>query len=377
MEPSALRGMTWSEPRGCAPLMACSELWRAKTGVSVSWDKRSLQDFEAFSVEELARQYDLLVIDHPHVGQAARVGCLAAFDEPFRAPDRATLERGSVGPSWPSYSYEGRQWALPIDAAAQVMAWRPDRLTDPPSWRDILNLARQGAAILPMRPPHSLMALFTLVANLGGPAAVDDREILDAAAGAEAFGRLREATHLMDPRGFAMDPVQALEAMSAADAPFAVAPLIYGYVSYAAKGFRPHRIRFSDIAPLGTAGPAGSVLGGAGLAVSASSKRGTEAAAFAYWVASGEVQAGLYAASGGQPAHAAAWESDDVNAPVANFYRATRRTLDAAWVRPRHDGYMPFQDRAARMINEALQGGAGAGETIRRVNALYRDPLTR
>ena len=181
-----------------------------------------------------------------------------------------------------------------------------------------------------MRPPHALMALFTLVANLGAPAAVDGPELLDAAVGAEAFERLRELTLLMDPRGFAMDPIQALEAMSAADSPYALAPLICGYVSYAAEGYRPRRIRFSDIAPLGTMGSSGSVLGGAGLAVSAMSAWRAEAAAFAYWIASGEVQAGLYATSGGQPAHAAAWASDDANRPVADFYRATRRTLDAA-----------------------------------------------
>jgi hypothetical protein len=48
-----LRGMTWSEPRGYAPLVACADLWRAKTGVAVSWERRSLQDFESFSVGEL------------------------------------------------------------------------------------------------------------------------------------------------------------------------------------------------------------------------------------------------------------------------------------------------------------------------------------
>jgi multiple sugar transport system substrate-binding protein len=371
-----LRGMTWSEPRGYAPLVACADLWRAKTGVAVSWERRSLQDFETFPVEELAKDYDLLVIDHPHVGQAAREGCLAPFDQPLRASERAELERASVGPSWSSYRWEGQQWALPIDAAAQVMAWSPDRLAEPPAtWRDVLHLARQGAAICPMRPPHALMALFTLVANLGAPAAVDGPELLDAAAGAEAFGRLRELAVSTDPRGFTMDPIQALEAMSAADSPYAVAPLIYGYVNYAAKGYRPRRIRFADIAPIGAIGPAGSALGGAGLAVSAMRGRRAEAAAFAYWVASGEAQAGLYATSGGQPAHARAWDSDDANRPVGDFYRATRRTLDAAWVRPRRDGYMPFQDSAARLLNQALQTGSPAGGTIRRIKALFHESL--
>jgi len=96
---------------------------------------------------------------------------------------------------------------------------------------------------------------------------------------------------------------------------------------------------------------------------------------FAYWVASGPVQAGLYAEAGGQPAHADAWNSDAVNAPVGDFYRATRRTLDCAWLRPRHDGYMAFQDKASALLTEALMARATAKETIARVNALFRENL--
>ncbi len=90
-----------------------------------------------------------------------------------------------------------------------------------------------------------------------------------------------------------------------------------------------------------------------------------------------DVQAGSYAASGGQPAHAAAWESDAVNAPVADFYRATRRTLEGSWLlrRPRHHGAMPFQDAAARLLNEALQADWQAKEAVARVNPLFRASL--
>jgi hypothetical protein len=36
---------------------------------------------------------------------------------------------------------------------------------------------------------------------------------------------------------------------------------------------------------------------------------------------------------------------------------------------------MPFQDSAARLLNEALQTGSPAGETIRRINALFHESL--
>ena len=78
------------------------------------------------------------------------------------------------------------------------------------------------------------------------------------------------------------------------------------------------------------------------------------------------------AASPPMPPHG---KSDAVNAPVGDFYRATRRTLEGAWLRPRHDGAMPFQDAASRLLNEALQAGRPAGETIGRINALFRQSL--
>ena len=58
-----LRGMTWNHPRGYDPLAACARVWRERTGVEILWDKRSLQDFETYPVEELARRYDLIIID--------------------------------------------------------------------------------------------------------------------------------------------------------------------------------------------------------------------------------------------------------------------------------------------------------------------------
>ena len=241
-----LRGMTWSHPRGYDPLVACSKLWREATGVEVQWDKRSLQDFEAYPIEELARRYDLIVIDHPHVGQVTREGCLKPFDDPARAAEREALERASVGSSSASYLWQGRQWALPIDAATQVTAWRPDLIDAPPRlWSDALDFARNGAALCPMRPPHSLMILYTLTGNLGRPCVVEGPDLVDAGAGAEAYERMRELTALLDSRCFAFDPIDVFEAMAAPESRIACAPLIYGYVSYSHERLSPapHHVR--------------------------------------------------------------------------------------------------------------------------------------
>lgn len=355
-------------------MVACSALWEAKTGVPITWEKRSLQDFESFPVEELARAYDLIVIDHPHVGQITAENCLTPLDVAGREAEREALAAGSVGRSYPSYQWQGRQWAFPIDAAAQVQAWRPDLIDAPPAtWANALALARQGRVLLPLRPPHSLMAFYTLAANLGQPCAVEGPgDLIDHETGETAFAMLAEMAALVDPHCLAMDPIAVSEKMAEAGSQIACAPLIYGYVSYAMAGFRPNRLVFSDIPAAGGNGPVGSALGGTGIAVSAFSTARDAAIEFAYWIAGGAVQRGPYAAAGGQPGHADAWQDDAVNVATGDFYRATRATLEGAWVRPRHDGYMAFQQAASDAINEGLSAKRPAATVVAGLNRLFR-----
>lgn len=367
---TTLRGMTWSHPRGYDPMVATAAAWRARTGVEIIWEQRSLQDFETYPVEDLARRYDLIVIDHPHVGEVTARTCLAPLDIAGREPERAALAAASVGRSYASYTYGGQQWALPIDAAAQVMASRPDLIEPPADWDDVIRLAGSGRIILPMLPPHSLMSFFTLTASLGHPCSTERGRFVDASAGAEALAMLAAVTSRLDPAIFAMDPIRASEILAASDGSPAVMPLGYGYVSYARDGFRPHRLAFGDIP---VSGHRGSALGGTGIAVSAFSAHADAALDYAYWIASAEVQGGLYAASGGQPGHAAAWDSDAVNAATHGFYRNTRTTLERSYVRPRHLGYMGFQDAASRRINRGLQLNEAPAAVLADLQRLFEE----
>ena len=372
-KPITLKGMTWSHPRGYDPVVACAELYLKETGVQVEWDKRSLQDFESFPVEELARAYDLIVIDHPHVGQITKEGCLAPLDVAGREAEREALAAGSVGASYKSYTWQGHQWAFPIDAATPVLAYRPDLVAAPPkTWDEVLALG-PGKALVPFRAPHSLMSFYSLAANLGHPCTVTGPgDLIDPAVGVRVYDFLAKlaANGMAD---FDSDPIQVFEKLAAEGSEIAVAPLLYGYVSYAADGFRPNRLAFADMPVLGTAGPVGSALGGTGIAVSAYSKNRDAAIDLAYWLASADVQRGPYASNGGQPGHATAWEDPAVNAPTHGFYENTRATLEGAWVRPRHNGYMAFQDAASKRINAALQAGEPGDAVVAELNRMFRD----
>ncbi len=368
----ALRGMTWSHPRGYDPMVAASRAWKAQTGAEIVWDKRSLQDFESFPVEELAARFDLIVIDHPHVGQITAENCLLPLDGAGRAAERAAIAAGSVGPSYASYAWRARQWAFPIDAATQVQAYRPDRLGAPiRRWVEVMALAAAGRVAVPLRPPHSLMVFYTLAAHSGSPCHIDAAPLVERAAGAALIERMRELVARIDPACLALDPIDVLERLAAEDAAIDCVPLIYGYVPYAREGFRARRIAFADMPVDGERAPNGSALGGTGIAVSARTAYPEAALDFANFVAGGAIQRGHYTQSGGQPAHADAWTDEAVNRDAHDFYRATRATLEGAWVRPRYDGYMPFQHAASATINEALTNTSSAGAVVDRLNDLF------
>ena len=368
-----LKGMTWRHPRGYDPMVATAARWKAETGIAIEWDQRSLQDFETFPVEELARQYDLIVIDHPHVGQITKQGCLAPLDVAGREVERAEMSTHSVGQSYQSYDFAGHQWAFPIDAAAQVQAYRPDLLARPVRrWAEAAALARQGKVILPMRAPHSLMSFFTLAANLGTPCNHSGSELIAPADGVRVIETLRQVSDHIEADQFDMDPIAASEAMATSDR-FALMPLGYGYLSYALDGFRPQRLKFADIPAAGNKGPVGSAIGGTGIAVSAFSANRDAAIDYAYWVAGAAIQKTLYAKAGGQPGHGLAWEDEAVNAPVDGFYRDTRATLEGGWLRPRHDGYMAFQDAAAQRLNQGLVAHEDASSLVTAINTLFKE----
>jgi multiple sugar transport system substrate-binding protein len=360
-------------------MVASSAIWRERRGVEIAWDKRSLQDFESFPVDALARAYDLIVIDHPHVGQITAEGCLAPLDLPGREAEREALAAASVGASYASYNWAGHQWAFPIDAATQVQAWRPDLIAQPPaSWDEMRRLATTGCVLLPLRSPHALMCLYTLTANLGHPCDTSGkRPLVDPIAGRRAYGLLAELVAQISPAAFDMDPIAVFEQLAEPSSRIVCSPLIYGYVSYAFEGFRAARLAFANIPVVGTAGPVGSALGGTGIAVSARSAHVGAATDFAYWIASAEVQRGPYVAAGGQPAHAAAWEDPAVNAPVLDFYSCTRATLENAWLRPRHDGYMPFQHAASERLSQALKAQESGEAAIDDINRLFDDSIRR
>ena len=119
--------MTWDHPRGLDSVVNSDALLQEKCDISVKWDARSLLAFGDQHIREFYDQYDLMIIDHPHVPDAVHADAVIAFEDVATREQLDLLERTSVGQSHASYKYQGKHWALAIDTAAQVSAYRPDK----------------------------------------------------------------------------------------------------------------------------------------------------------------------------------------------------------------------------------------------------------
>jgi len=366
-----LRGITWGHPRGEAPLMALGEHSGSSGEIMVKWSARSLQAFADFPLERLADDYDLLVIDHPHVPRAAAEGLLVALDAVGRDVERTRLAEQSVGASYASYEHAGHLWALPIDAAAQVSAHRPDLLGDAPeSWDDVLDLARDGRVLWPTKPLDAMSSFLTLVAQRGGTVCASPDAFVDRDLGLAVLSFMSFLSELVEPACREENPIETAERLAVGEQWF-YAPLLFGYVNYARQGFRPHQLAFRDI-PLGEHGVAGSCLGGAGIAVSARSESVEDAVDVAYWLSSAEIQGGPYYHYGGQPANAVAWEDPQVNADCMDFFTGTRATLEGAVIRPRERAWLDLQELLGDLVHETLWRRVSSTECLDRVDAAWR-----
>jgi multiple sugar transport system substrate-binding protein len=362
-----LRGLTWDHPRAYRPLQAFAA---HRPDLAVSWDRQPLAAFEAHPIADLARRYDLMVIDHPGLGAALAANALTPLDHLVPAGLLADWQAASVGPTWASYRLAGQPWAIPIDAATQVSVFRPDRLAAAPrDWAEVPALAQRHRTTLCLGGPHAFLTLLAMCAP-AGPAGSGD--LLRPHQAASALGILRAVWAVADQETSRGDPIAVHEALATGGGP-EYCPLAYGYAGYARPAAGHHALAWADAPTFGSPRP-GSVLGGTGLAVSAP-RRPDPAGVLQFLTAflAPDVQAGLVPAAGGQPAHAAAWASPAVDQAWGRYYSRTRRSLDAAWVRPRADGWIALQDQASALVRAAITGQVSAHEAITVINADYRE----
>lgn len=369
-----LRGITWGHTRGYLPMVATAQRFsELNPDVRIVWELRSLQDFADQSIDALSQRYDLLVVDHPSSGEAAAHGLFVPLDKHLSAEFMADQARNSVGASHTSYGFHGHQWTLATDAATPVSAARLDVLdcheaVVPQTWEELMELARRGLVAFAGLKLDCLMYWYTLCINEGEEPFLSSGRLVDTEVGTRALLAVKELTDACGPECLSRNPIATYELLTSTNR-FGYSPMAYGYSNYARASYVAHPLRFGGLVQR-NGSTLTSTLGGAGLAISARCPAIRQALDYACFVASAEIQCGLYTAMGGQPGYRPAWLDPENNRITSNFFTDTLPTLDSAYLRPRYPGYISFQERAPDIVSQFLRGGCAVHDALDELNRL-------
>jgi multiple sugar transport system substrate-binding protein len=347
-----LKGMTWNHSRGFSSVVAASQRYEERhPDVRVVWEKRSLREFGEVPVEAFAADYDLMVIDHPFVQRAAATGSLLPFDEVHG-------ESRYVGACLESYQVNGHAWALPIDAACPVAAYRPDGLGTPPAtWAELLELAHSGRALVPLYHTDVVLLWLAIVRHLAGGGGIRSSRVTPAAledAAREAMEHVFELADALPARCLQMNPIATYEEIAAGAGNPVYTGFAFGYSNYARERYARHRLRFGEPPAWAEGDPLDTVLGGTGIAVSALREHSSTARACAQFVASAEAQCGVFLDAGGQPAHREAWRDERCNRSAGGFFGHTYSAIERAFIRSTRPEFPELQEKIGRLLNSAI-----------------------
>jgi multiple sugar transport system substrate-binding protein len=371
-----LKGITWDHSRGFTPLVATAQRFHElHPEVEIAWTRRSLQGFADMSIEQLSRSFDLIVMDHPWAGFAAASGSLLSLETCMPAKFLAQQDADAIGQSHHSYNYNGGQWAVAIDAAAPVCAYRPDLMEAhgglPSTWDEVIALGRKSVVACPSIPLDVYGNFLNLCVSSGATIFPDEATVVEREAGEQCLEMLKDLAGVVPPRFFDLNPIATLEVMAREDC-FAYCPFTYGYSNYARPGYGSKVIRFGEVVRIAPSVPSSTMLGGTGLAISATTRFAGIAAEYLMFAVAPETQRSLYFQSGGQPGLCSAWKDLSVNAASSNFFLDTLSQVSRAFVRPRYAGYPDFQDGAGFPIHVYLREGGSARAVLDELNGLYR-----
>lgn len=375
-----LRGITWDHSRAYPPLVAAGQRYEElHPGVRIRWEKRSLHEFGHMPIEQLADRFDLIVIDHPWAAYCFERNLVVDLKPHLTSEALGDLEQNCVGPSFRSYDYDGGLLALPIDAATPVPSWRADLLekhgVEPPQkWAEIVALADARLAVMPGFPADLFLNWCMLLEALDARPFTSDQSIAETAPAHEAMDMLARMAEQMPEEIYHWNPIAIAEEMTRHDE-VAYCAFAYSYGNYSRPRFAAHRLQYGDLVCLDDGRPLRSIVGGTGLAVTAQCAAPELAINFALYCAGAEVQSGLYAEAGGQPARREAWESVEANRVSGGFFAACLASHESALLRPRYDGYVPLQEEAGIPLQRYLRGEVTRAAAWEEINQRYRQSL--
>ncbi|WMI66254.1 extracellular solute-binding protein [Aestuariibaculum sp. YM273] len=375
-----LKGIAWNHTRGFTSVVATAQRFEElNPDVRITWEKRSLQAFADAPLDVLTSQYDLLIMDNPHVSIAARDKVLLPFDDYLSQEFLKELSDNSVGMSNASYNVDGKQWTLATDAATPIATWREDLMLKrgldvPKTYEQLIELAKTGVVGFASIPIDTLMHHYMFCIALGENVFESKTEVAPRQIMIDAIKMYKDLVGLIPAYCLEMNPIKMAEHMTQTN-DIVYSPFNYGYSNYSKKNYAENTLKAGGLVTF-NGRRLRSTLGGAGIAVSSTTKHAEVAMKYAEFTASEKIQSGLYFEFGGQPGHRKSWLNEDVNAQCKDFFKDTLQTLDEATMRPQYYGYMHFQDEASPVIHDAVTGKVTVESAVDKMNEIYRESLT-
>ncbi|WP_439496267.1 ABC transporter substrate-binding protein [Bosea sp. (in: a-proteobacteria)] len=383
--PVRLRGITWGHRRAIDPLVEASRAFAARHGGGgADWSVRDLRAFEHQPLAEAIRECDLLVFDHPFIGEIAESGLFLPLDDVLARVEGGASEASYAGPSLRSYRWRGQVWGAPVDAATMNAVLRADLVQQldcplPVTWEDVVALGRaarrRGLWLgLANGDHHGFLAAGTLMHNLGAGWTTTPEGGLrfDLARFREALEALEEVNAYAHPDCGHFNSIALHDAMSSRD-DLAYCPLTYGYATYGEADFGRRRLAFAAAPGLKAPHCAGTLVGGAAVGITAHCADVEAAKAYAAFLLDPEVQRGIFARHHGQPATASSWTDPVIDKAFNGYFSAVGETLARAAIRPRFKGYGLFEKRAGAHVAAFLRKEAGMTPTLEALARLVEE----
>lgn len=378
-----LRGITWKNPRGYAPLVAAASLWTIRRPeVRIHWDQLPWYEFEEKVLGSLAAgdgAYDLIMFDHPWTGKMARENWLVPWDTLLSPRDLAALRERVVAPSLESYEWNNHLWALPLDAACHSGVYRNDLVDGtslPRTWEEMVSWAERHHA-----PPHRYglvlsvegvlgSCLFlSMMAGLGHPPYQDeDDPVCNRDAAAYVLAILRDLLKFVPPGSTHWGPWDIYEHLCAKD-DVGYSPSIFAYVNYFGKEPRRKNLRLSRVPDFSGSRAGRPILGGVGLGIARTCPHIDQARAAGEFLMNDKIQSDVFPAHVGQPAARTAWQDPALNRQCGDFYFDLAKNMATAYTRPRYPSFHRLELEIGRTLQGWWDGERKLEETLEGLRA--------
>lgn len=371
-----LNGIAWNHSRAYPPLVAVSQRYEElHPGVRIRWDKRTLDEFGHKPIDQLASDYDFIVIDHPWAGYCFDQNLVLDLRNLLSDEMYNQLDQHTIGPSFSSYLYNDRLLAVPIDAATPAPSWRQDLmdregLLPPETWNDLIALADKKRVIMPGFGADLFLNWLMLLHALDAQPFEAEEMMADQEQSLEAMAMLKRLAESMPDEIFHWNPIKVAERMTSTDH-YSYCAFAYSYGNYSRPSFVNCPLKYGNLVKL-NGQPLRSILGGTGMAITTGCQEVSLAVDFAVYCASAYTQSNIYTYAGGQPVRQEAWQNSDLNAFVGGFFADSYDTHQNAILRPRYNGYVAFQEQAGIPLQQYIRGELSIDKAWDEIEKMYR-----